>query len=546
MKKMKISRETAFVLAAFLLSGVSALIYEVVWTRALSLVLGSTVYALSTMLSTFMAGLAIGAYMGGKFSDRGKNLLFLFALCELVIGVFGLASIPLIYSLPSYYLFVYNRFHLYPTLFFAVQIAMCSMVMLVPTIMMGATFPLVSRKITVALDEMGRKVGDAYCLNTIGAVIGSLAAGFFLIPRVGINGTAIVAGLLNLLVGLSMLLLSRRHAGKTLVAALPVFVLVMFWAGTARLETSLLNFYTANRGLGRSDAGADFMLKGMASMQQQQVFYEEHMDGPVRAFKLPDGSLLLQVGGKLEGTIRSDIPNTKLLAYLPIAAHPEPVSFLTIGLGAGVTFGAARERLADVDLVEINPGVVKAVSLHGQPGLLRGARVIVNDARNHLLTAGRKYDIISSEPSYPTESGVANLFTREFYEIAAQKLNKGGIYCQWLPYYALSNSDVTMMIKTFGSVFPHVFLWKIPESMDLILTGSREPFRFGEDGIRQRVKEMFTGGEDLSFVVSRTPDQVRGIIENDSIPVNTDDKPVLEFNVVNNFLLGDLSAKDGQ
>ena len=116
--------ETRVILAAFLFSGAAALIYEVIWTRTLSLVLGSTVYALSTMLSTFMAGLAIGAYFGGKISDRGGNLVLYFGLCELGIAVSGLASIPLIYALPSAYLALYRSLHLYPVLFFTVQILM--------------------------------------------------------------------------------------------------------------------------------------------------------------------------------------------------------------------------------------------------------------------------------------------------------------------------------------------------------------------------------------------------------------------------------------
>lgn len=534
MSDMKIKRETRLVLGAFLLSGAAALIYEVVWTRALSLVLGSTVYALSTMLSTFMGGLAIGAYFGGKWADRGKNLLFAFGLCELGVGISGLVSIPLIYRMPEIYLYIYRTFHLYRPLFFTVQILLCAAVMLLPTILMGATFPLVSRRVTESLSEMGRKVGDAYSLNTVGAVIGSLSVGFVLIPAFGIKGASFFAAGLNLLVGVGMLQLSRRGAARVMISAVPLFLIAGVLNASASQETTLLNFYSAYRQLDGKPFRAIVEID-RASMRQ--LFYEEYPQGPVRAFRDKEGSLLLQVGGKVEGTAAGDVANTVLLSYLPIASHPAPKNFLNIGLGAGVTLGAAKEQLKDVDLVEINPGVLKAVSLHGKPGLLDGVGVIVDDARNYLLTTNKRYDIISSEPSYPTESEVASLFTREFFQLASRKLSDDGVYCQWLPYYLLVDDDVTMVVKTFQSVFPHTYLWKIPESNDLIMVGSRKPFPFTAEEIRRRVDSLNrVNGYKLDFVISKTPEQVAEIARSAEVPINTDDRPGLEFRVVNNMI----------
>ena len=149
------------VLAAFVLSGAAALIYEVTWTRALSLLLGSTTHAVSTMLATFMLGLALGAALGGRLADRSPHRLFHFGLCELGIGLSGLASIPLAYALPSVYLAIYRATHLNAPAFFTLQVLLCALVMLVPTTLMGATFPLVSRLVTSDLKEMGRRVGAA-------------------------------------------------------------------------------------------------------------------------------------------------------------------------------------------------------------------------------------------------------------------------------------------------------------------------------------------------------------------------------------------------
>ncbi len=394
---------------------------------------------------------------------------------------------------------------------------------------------MVTKCITADLSEVGRKIGIAYGINTLGAVVGSLAAGFFLIPVLGIKGATFLPAGINVTIGI-VLLLTARSGARPAAAALLLFLVMAAWGAGTKVRTTLVNFYTANRGIGRGG----LPMAQSDGLEKALVFYEENAAGSVRAFKVPDGNLMLQVGGKIEGTLQSDIPNTKLLAYLPLAAHPGPRRGLVIGLGAGITVAAAKEHLAKTDLVEINPAVVRAVARHGKKGLLDGVNIIVNDARQYLTMTENRYDIISSEPSYPTETEVASLFTVEFYRIAATKLNAGGIYCQWLPYYALANDDVTMLVKTFASAFKHVMLWKVPESLDLIMLGRNEPFDRDEVGIREQVARM-SGGDQLKYVLSRTPAQVAALAGDNSIRVNTDDRPVLEFLVARNFLIGDLS-----
>jgi spermidine synthase len=263
------------------------------------------------------------------------------------------------------------------------------------------------------------------------------------------------------------------------------------------------------------------------------------MEGRVKIWKNPEGFLVLQVGGKIEGTSLVDMVNTLLLAYLPIASHKSPESFLTIGLGAGVTLNAAKEHIKDMNLVEINKGVLEAISKYGPPALLSDVNVTVNDARNFLLLSDRKFDIISSEPSYPTESSVGNLFTREFYSLASSKLNQGGVYCQWLPYYQLKDEDVSMMVKTFGSAFQYVYVWAVRHSLDLLLVGSNTPFPYTTEEIIHRVNVINTSGFPLEFVLSKSPDQTRDFAKNaPDVPFNTDDKPILEFRVARNLLTG--------
>lgn len=528
-----LDREAVLILVGFTLSGAAALIYEVTWTRALSLVLGSTVYALSTMLSTFMGGLALGAYLAGRYVDRSRNLLLAFGLCELGIGLSGLLSIPLIYKLPEFYLSIFRAFHTYPAVFFSFEILICTAIMLVPTTLMGATFPLVSRRITSSVDHLGSRVASAYTFNTVGAVLGSLAAGFLLIPVIGIRQTAMVAAALNAAVGLGMVIMSGARARTVAAAVLPLFAMGSYVALCPGDESCYIGFYTARK---VPATGSYQSILADTKANLEELFRAEPPEGSVRAYRSLKGELILQVGGKLEGTTVVDIPNTLLQAYLPVASHERPESFLAIGLGAGVTLAAARATVPHAELVEINPGVIRAVRRYGIPGLLDGIPIAINDARNHLLRTERQYDIISSEPSYPTEAGVSNLFTYEFYELAASRLTPGGVFAQWLPAYLLDSRSIGMMARTVGSVFPHVRAWHVKASGDLIMVGRLTPFPFTPEETLARVRELNASGFPLDVALFMGEDEVNLLVHQSDLPINSDDLPLLEFAAVASML----------
>jgi spermidine synthase len=521
-------------LAAFAVSGAAALSYEVVWTRALSVVLGSSTYAIATMLATFMLGLAIGGILGGRMAERRSPLL-LFGVAELGIGAFGIASHLVIERLPALHLAAYRAFHLSAPLYFAVQIALCGLVMLGPTVLMGTTFPVVTRALVTRVEEVGRVVGLAYGVNTLGSVAGSLLAGFALVPALGLRGATLVAAAANASVG--ALALWRGAAGRARLAALAILAYLPLGAAALRTDRgwTLINFYTAFRyRYGSYDHNA---AAHRATMQK--LYEHEGADGYVAAFRVPTGHLFLQVGGKMEGTTARDMDNTLLLAALPAAAHATPRSALVIGLGAGVTLAQARRQVPDVELAEISDGVLEAIRRHGPPGVLDGVTVHRDDARHFLLETDRRWDVITSEPSYPTEFAVANLFSVEFYRLAAGRLAPGGVFCQWLPYYMLADDDVTMMVKTFATAFPHASLWKVEGSRDLLLLGSTDPFDHATDEVLARARTA-VGTAAVDLKLSRTPDQIREIAARPDVPLNTDDRPRLEFAIARNFRVGDV------
>jgi spermidine synthase len=196
------------ILLAFALSGMSALIYEIVWTRPIQLIFGSTIYAVSTILTSFMFGFALGSYSFRNIADKARNPLFIFAGIELTIGLYGFFVLGLFKILPSIYLFALNL----PGFQF-LQFILVFAVIIIPATLFGATWPIINKAYS-NMEQLGGDTGLLYSLNSLGAVIGSLAAGFLLIPLFGIKKTSLLAASLNLLI--AILIFVYLKGGKNL------------------------------------------------------------------------------------------------------------------------------------------------------------------------------------------------------------------------------------------------------------------------------------------------------------------------------------------
>ncbi|MBM2838335.1 MAG: hypothetical protein HW415_960 [Deltaproteobacteria bacterium] len=213
-------RLNLILISAFTISGFCSLAYEVLWTRVLSLVLGSTVYAFTIMLATFLAGIGLGSIAFAPFVDRLKRPVLWFSILEAVIGFFAIASIFLYRELPFIFFNLRELFADRFWLFLLVEFLLASSLMIVPTLSMGAIFPLVNRIYSRgATQSIGKKVGDIYFFNTAGSIFGSAAAGFLIIPMIGVqNGVVLIAGL-NILICLALLFISGTTRALKLVCS---------------------------------------------------------------------------------------------------------------------------------------------------------------------------------------------------------------------------------------------------------------------------------------------------------------------------------------
>jgi spermidine synthase len=205
--------------ALFFLSGVAALIYQVLWLRLLSLVFGVTIYAASTVLAAFMGGLALGSAMAGRLADRLRRPLLWFGVVELLIALTALATPLALEGVKRAYLLAQPVMPESVALVTVFRFLGSSAVLLVPTALMGATLPLVLKSSLTRLDALGSRVGLLYGTNTLGAIVGSLTAGFYLLPHIGVRASFFLAAAINVAVGLGGLLASRRLAPAAATAS---------------------------------------------------------------------------------------------------------------------------------------------------------------------------------------------------------------------------------------------------------------------------------------------------------------------------------------
>src|SRR5215475_634975 len=189
-------------LGLFFMSGISGLIYEVVWTRMLHLLFGDTVLAVSTVLASFMAGLALGSYAIGRHVDRRARILPLYAALEVGIGVSAIVLPSMLETLTPVYVWLHRQLHDSFWLFSAVRFLLAFSLLLAPTALMGATLPVLSRYMVRNTATLGRNVGTLYALNTGGAVLGCFAAGFILLGRFGLTRTVWIGAALNVAIAL--------------------------------------------------------------------------------------------------------------------------------------------------------------------------------------------------------------------------------------------------------------------------------------------------------------------------------------------------------
>ncbi len=515
------------VLSAFAIEGFTSLSYEVIWSRLL-LVLSvyKNVYFFSVIVITFIFGLSFGSFIVAKFIDQRKDLLAIFGFVQIAIGVSAICVLPLFGLLPllrervlaSYRCSWFTHICFESFAFF--------LVMVIPTTLMGTTFPVVTKICTMSLNRLGKRIGEIGCLDTVGSIFGAFAAGFVLIPFIGVPGATLLTAAINLLLGAILIFFHP------------------FMRRRAKVLTGLL--------LACIVAAAFFIVPPSGKLRHWQergptdkwLYYEEGPSATVGVVQPHAGVKRLHINGAITAFAEyGDLRVHRLLAYLPYLLHKNPQNALVIGLGMGVTAQSLiHPGMHQVDCVEISPEVVRAAAkcfsaenrnVLQEPKL----RLILEDGRYHLLVTDSKYDIITTNAVHARLS--PNLYTKDFYEACRDKLADNGIMCQWLPTNWMTESEYWSLVKSFMHSFPHTSLW-LMNANHTILIGSSSELQIDFNSFARRLEDpkiksdlVDVGLDDpFAFLAQYVSDEgtLRKFVAN--VPLNSDNYPYVEFSNV--------------
>jgi spermidine synthase len=535
------ARRTALAaLAAVAVSGALSMVYEVGWTRALALVLGSSVYAFTVMLTTFLVGLAAGSYLLARRVDRLADPGMALAVIQLLIGAAAFVGLVILDELPYVFVRVFALSGGRHGLLLALEFLISGSLILLPALLAGAVFPICVRLTAAAGARVGRTVGNLYALNTVGAIVGSFAAGFVLVPSVGVRGTLVLAILLNLACAFLLFVgvparrrsLALALAAGVPVAALAVPVLAPDW-NPLTMSSGVAVYAPSMQRLSRAEFQAQ-------RQTVQLLSYEEGLTTSVSVEEAA-GHVFLRLNGKTDASTAADMPTQVLVGHIPLLLHQDPKDVVVIGFGSGVTIGSAlRHPIRSATIVELEGAVIRAgrffEHVNNRPLADPRARLVINDARNFLLLTRDRFDVIISEPSNPWLSGVASLFTREFFQLARDHLRPGGIFAHWLQLYSLTPEVVRTVLATFNAVFPEAVVFQTTGG-DTLLVGSLGPPQVTFHSVVRRITPPAVA-EDLRRVGVRDVEELfaRLVLDVEDVPrfaagapLNTDDNAYVEF-----------------
>ena len=494
------------ILIIFGLSGMTALIYEIVWIRPLTVVFGSTIYAVSIIVASFLVGLALGSLIAGRYTDRLHNPLRYYGFIEIGIGLYGLMLISIFAVLPALYLSIYKATFSNLSLFFFLQMILSFTIILIPTTLMGATLPIVMKSFSKKFESVGKDLGKLYSVNNFGAVIGTLVAGFLLIPLIGIKDSIIIAAIINVIIGLVLLYRSKSLTVKKLIG---IIIVTIALASLVDYDYERLSFGMY------SYADPSFEIKDFEKFLKESEFkfFKDGLYSTVAVVSNDKVDFMLKTGKSQCSNDPATLKSMQRLAYLPYNMfennYETPTKALNVGLGCGITSEWLSERI-DTTTIEIDPTIVEASKFFYDE---IDHQLIVDDARNWLLRNDVKYDIIVTQPSDPF-AGAWTLFTKEYFELLNQRVTENGIVSQWVPIFIMSVSDFDIYYNTFHSVFPYVYIYQMKEdSGQLIFLGSQNQLKIDDPHL------YLLNNEDIPYIETE---------------LNTDDRPILEFSTAIN------------
>ena len=453
---------SAWVLPIMLLSGAVAFAHEVLWTRMLSHIVGSSIYAFAVMVASFLAGIALGGAAGSYLARSRERAATLLGAAQLLAGLWAIAAFYLLDSL------IPDKAGLFGN--GLVANSLLGFLLLLPlTVAIGLTYPLAVRVLTDRAQRAATASARVYAWNTLGAIVGALGAGFFLIPMLRYEGSVVVAATSSaILAGLSWALLGEgRWLRRTGAVAAALVVAVAVAAPKPAVPERLLRTSPLNVGAFGNILYYDVGRSADVVMLQQ------------------NGGLALRTNGLPEALMDSSGMSPRFsgeywMSSLAVLAQSDARDMLIVGYGGGVVVEGAPPSVRNIDVIELEPKVMDANA--ATRGLRRRdplsdprLNVVINDARGALRLTNKRYDAIVSQPSHPWTAGASHLYTREFMQLARDHLHEDGVFVQWMNVAFLDEDLLKSLTGTLLKVFGHARIYR-PDPNTLIFLASSKAF----------------------------------------------------------------------
>ncbi len=526
---------------------------EVLSARSLTLVFGGSLQSFALVLMAFILGIGLGSSIIAsprfRWLKRNETTAALMGAAALIIALY----INRVESLIDTYRMIKIGLSATPMGYILHQllVAACSLFFLgIPAGLLGAVLPLWIRtggeedKETSLADQ----VGNLLTWNTVGAVFGSLMMGFILMPMLGLRTSFAIASLC--LCAAALLLLKKTGKAEYSVAggAVTLLILFLFVTGGERWQHILSSGVFRLRESTFQEAYMDTRFK-----QINLIYFKDAADATVSVEETPlaDGEmqLALRINGKPDATSHLDLSTQYLLAHIPMLAQPDAKDVFVLGFGSGVTAGSILKHPVSNLTIAENCGPVLEAATHfsqwNNDVLNKQQTTVRNeDARTVLKLEDKTYDIIISEPSNPWMVGVGSVFSQEFYDIAINRLNEGGIFAQWFHLYEMHDGIVLMVLRTFASRFPHMEIWDTGAG-DIVMLGSQQPWALDQEKFdklfaREEVMDDFDkigiGTPQMLYARQLASQRITFAIPGDG-PMQTDRFPSLEYAAPQSFYM---------
>lgn len=564
-KKKSFDEFSALLLISYTISGVASMFYQVSWTRSLSLIIGTSTYAFTAMLATFLLGIAIGSLIYRYLPKNiSKTKLYIFFQGVIVVSI--LLTTSLIDDLPFYFLtLIKDYFENWIDINY-IRFLLTTLIMIIPTIAMGTLFPIVCDIVASKNKKLTHTVGKTYAYNSFGATIGAILAGLAVLPLIGIQNSIYVGAFLNILsliiVSLQTNEIKKIFKISLLFSSLIFFLLTILISDkwNPKIMSSGVYIYADNYlnvSNNLSDIGVSNKDIWEATMNNYELmYYKDGITDTVAVMKNMEGIISLMVNGKVDASAKSefDVATQIMIGQLPLLMHKNPQDVFLIGYASGITAGSILSHpIKNLDAAEISSSIVEASKLFNKynNNALYDERLNlqVKDARHMLMTSKKEYDVIVSQPSNPWIKGQSSLFSYDWYKIVNNHLKDDGIFMQWIPAYSISEQNLKIIINTLDKSFKTLTLWSSSVPGDLIILATKKSnYKISYTNVQKRAsfpnvnKQLVKIGLNpetlLRDLFLKSNKEINTYLGNEhkNLPINTDDKLITEYTAPKNML----------